>query len=65
VAFGKADIKELGVSLLFEEWKEEEEGMPLQWVWIRIFRLPKKLQEFLVLWAFGINVRRYSNCGHD
>jgi hypothetical protein len=24
MAFGKADIKELGVSLLFEEWKEEE-----------------------------------------
>jgi hypothetical protein len=29
VAFGKANIKEFGVSLLFEEWKEEE-GMPLQ-----------------------------------
>jgi hypothetical protein len=53
VAFGKADIKELGVSLLFEEWKEEEEGLPLQRVWIRIFRLPKKLWEFLVLWALG------------
>jgi hypothetical protein len=53
VAFGKADIKEFGVSLLFEEWKEEEEGMPLQRVWIRIFRLPKKLREFSVLWALG------------
>jgi hypothetical protein len=53
VAFGKADIKELGVSLLFDEWKEEEEGMPLQRVWIRIFRLPKKLQEFSVLWSLG------------
>jgi hypothetical protein len=29
VAFGKADIKEHGVSLLFEEWKQEEEGMAL------------------------------------
>jgi hypothetical protein len=53
VAFGKADIKELRVSLLFDEWKEEEEGMPLPQVWIRIFRLPKKLREFSVLWVLG------------
>jgi hypothetical protein len=53
VAFGKADIKEHGVSLLFEEWKQEEEGHPLQRVWIRIFRLPHKLREFSVLWALG------------
>jgi hypothetical protein len=51
VAFGKADIKEHGVNLLFEEWKQEEEGMALQRVWIRIFRL--KLREFSVLWALG------------
>jgi hypothetical protein len=43
----------LGVSLFFDKWKEEEEGMPLQWVWIRIFRLPEKLREFSVLWALG------------
>jgi hypothetical protein len=54
VAFGKAEIKEHGVSLLFEEWKQqEEEGHPLQRVWIRIFRLPHKLREFSVLWALG------------
>jgi hypothetical protein len=29
VAFGKADIKEHGVNLLFEEWNQEEEGLPL------------------------------------
>jgi hypothetical protein len=29
VAFGKAEMKEHGVSLLFEEWKQEEEGHPL------------------------------------
>jgi hypothetical protein len=43
VAFGKAEIKEHGVSLLFEEWKQEEEGHPLQHVWIRIFSLLHKL----------------------
>jgi hypothetical protein len=43
VAFGKAETKEHGVSLLFQEWKPEEEGLPLQRVWIRIFRLPKKV----------------------
>jgi hypothetical protein len=53
VAFGKADIKEHGVPLLFEEWKHEEEGHPLQRVWIRIYRLPHKLREFSVLWALG------------
>jgi hypothetical protein len=53
VAFGKADIKEHGVSLLFEEWNQEEEGLPLPRVWIRIYRLPKKLREFSVLWALG------------
>jgi hypothetical protein len=39
VAFRKVDIKEHGVSHLFEEWKQEDEGLPLQRVWIRIFRL--------------------------
>jgi hypothetical protein len=34
VAFGKVDIKEHGVSLLFEEWNQVEEGVPLQRVWI-------------------------------
>jgi hypothetical protein len=53
VAFGKAEIKEHGVSLLFEEWKQEEEGHPLQHVWIRIFSLLHKLWEFSVLWALG------------
>jgi hypothetical protein len=48
VAFGKAEIKEHGVSLLFEEWNHEEEGQPLQRVWIRIFRLPHQLREFSV-----------------
>jgi hypothetical protein len=51
VAFGQADIKEHGVRLLFEEFKHEEEGLPLQRVWIRIYRLPQKLHEFSVLWA--------------
>jgi hypothetical protein len=37
VAFGKAEIKEHGVSLHFDEWKHVEEGVPLQRVWIRIF----------------------------
>jgi hypothetical protein len=41
VAFGKVDIKEHGVRLLFEEWQPEEEGHPLQRVWIRIYRLKK------------------------
>jgi hypothetical protein len=53
VAFGQADIKEHGVRLLFEEYKHEEEGLPLQRVWIRIYRLPQKLREFSVLWALG------------
>jgi hypothetical protein len=53
VAFGQADIKEHGVRLLFDEWKQEEEGLPLQRVWIRIYRLPHKLREFSVLWALG------------
>jgi hypothetical protein len=53
VAFFKAEIKEHGVSLLFEEWNHEEEGQPLQRVWIRIFRLPHQLREFSVLWALG------------
>jgi hypothetical protein len=53
VAFAKEDIKEHGVTLLFEEWKHEEEGHPLQRVWIRIYRLPHKLREFSVLWALG------------
>jgi hypothetical protein len=63
VAFGKADIKELGASLLFEEWKEEE-GMPLQRVWIKIFRL-QEASRILSLVGFGINVRRYSVYGQD
>jgi hypothetical protein len=41
------------VSLLFEEWNQEEEGLPLPRVWIRIYRLRKKLREFSVLWALG------------
>jgi hypothetical protein len=45
-ALGRADIKGHGVSLLFEEWKQQEEGHPLQRVWIRIFGLPHKLREF-------------------
>jgi hypothetical protein len=53
VAFGQANIKEHKVCLLFEEWKHEEERIPLQRVWIRIYRLPQKLREFLVLWALG------------
>jgi hypothetical protein len=53
VAFGQANIKEHGVRLLFEEYKLEEEGLPLQRVWIRIYRLPQKLREFSVLWALG------------
>jgi hypothetical protein len=36
-------LKEHGVSLLFEEWKQVEEGQPLHRVWIRIFRLLQKL----------------------
>jgi hypothetical protein len=50
-SFWKCCIKEHGVNLLFEEWKQE--GHPLQRVWIRIFRLPQKLGEFLVLWSLG------------
>ncbi|TVU23407.1 hypothetical protein EJB05_25770, partial [Eragrostis curvula] len=53
VAFGKADIKEHGVSLLFEEWKEEDEGAELDNAWIRVFLLPKKLRVYPVLWAIG------------
>jgi hypothetical protein len=53
VAFEKAHIKEHNVDLLFEEWQPEEEGYPLQRVWIKIFRLPEKLREFSVLWALG------------
>jgi hypothetical protein len=53
MAFRKADIKEHGVSLYFDEWKHEEEGIPLQRVWIRIYRLPHKLREFSVIWALG------------
>jgi hypothetical protein len=53
VAFEKAHIKEHNVDLLFEEWQPKEEGYPLPRVWIRIFRLPSKLREFLVLWALG------------
>jgi hypothetical protein len=44
VALGKADIKEHGVSLHFEEWSPDEEGQELPRVWIRIFRLSKKLR---------------------
>jgi hypothetical protein len=51
VAFGKVEIKEHGVSLLFEEWNHVEEGQQIPRVWIRIFRLPQKLHEFSVLWA--------------
>jgi hypothetical protein len=53
VAFGKAEIKEHRVSLFFDEWQQEEEGHPLQRVWIRIFKLPQKLREFSVMWALG------------
>jgi hypothetical protein len=49
VAFGEAVIKEHGVKLLFEEWNPIEEGLQLQRVWIRIYRLPEKLREFSVL----------------
>ncbi|TVT97097.1 hypothetical protein EJB05_57668, partial [Eragrostis curvula] len=53
VAFGKADIKEHGVSLHFEEWREEEDGDELDTIWVRVFRLPSKLRVFPVLWAIG------------
>jgi hypothetical protein len=53
VAFEKAHIKEHNVDLLFEEWQQKEKGFPLQRDWIRIFRLPEKLKECLVLWALG------------
>jgi hypothetical protein len=41
------------VSLLFEEWSHVAEGQQLQRVWIRIYRLPQMLREFLVLWVLG------------
>jgi hypothetical protein len=47
VAFGKANIKEHGVSLLLEEWNQVEEEQPLQRVWIRIFQLRLKFMSFL------------------
>jgi hypothetical protein len=53
VAFGSANIKEHGVNLIFEEWCPNEEGQQLPRVWIRIYRLPKQLREFSVLWALG------------
>lgn len=53
VAFRKAEIKEHNVSLHFEEWKQVQEGQPLPWVWICIYRLPQQLRELSVLWALG------------
>lgn len=41
IAFGRADVKESGISngirLLFEEWSEKEEGFLLPKVWVRVF----------------------------
>jgi hypothetical protein len=51
VALGSASIKEHVVNLIFEEWQPDEEGQQLPRVWIRIYRLPKQLREFSVLWA--------------
>jgi hypothetical protein len=53
VAFGSANIKDHGVNLIFDEWRPDEEGQQLPRVWIRIYRLLKKLWEFFVLWALG------------
>lgn len=42
-----------GMRLQFEEWFEEEEGYLLPKVWVKVYRLRKKLREYLTLWAVG------------
>jgi hypothetical protein len=50
-----ADMKEEGVTLKFQEYKEEEEyfGHTLPVVWIRTTNLPTILREYVILWALG------------
>ena len=49
-----AEMKE-GVTLKFEEFKEEEEyfGHVLPVVWMRVTNLPTILREYVILWALG------------
>jgi hypothetical protein len=61
VAFGKADIKEHGVRLLFEEWNHVEEGQPLQRVWNMDsnFQASTKTARILGIMGIRINARCY------
>ena len=37
----------------FEVWSEEQKGLLLPKIWIRILKVPSKLREISVLWALG------------
>lgn len=44
VAFGSAEIKPLGIKMIFEQWNESSSGNLLPLDWLRAFNLPKKLE---------------------
>jgi hypothetical protein len=53
VAFGSADLKEMGMKLIFEEYNESSEGDDLPLVWLKIYDLQKRLRIKPILWALG------------
>jgi hypothetical protein len=53
VAFGKAETKEHGVSLLFQEWKPRKRDCHYKESGLGYSGCQKKLREFSVLWALG------------
>ena len=53
IRYGCFFIKEKKIHLNFEVWSEEQEGLLLPKIWIRILKVPSKLREISVLWALG------------
>jgi len=56
IQYGGIFIKEKKIHLNFEVWSEEQEGLLLPKVWIRILRVLSRLRELPVLWALGLMV---------
>ena len=53
IQYGGLFIKEKKIYLNSEVWSEEQEGLLLPKVYIRILWVPSKLRELPVLWALG------------
>ena len=53
IHYGGFFINEKKIHLNFEVWLEEQKGLLLPKIWIRILKVPSKLREISILWALG------------